>query len=165
MTDYVVFYWKWGLFNPTVCTLLSTLENPSFLDIYRVPLGPQGGRRARESSGRGRVRLLLEFSCPGNVLLSCSIELLHKWQFWWCSKSSIPALSLGHSPYKAGPQERNRIENTVRSLLFTRKSQPDFLTLHSCHSVRLVGFRMICREFSCFVVSVSGLTLVGCGFK
>lgn len=36
----------------------------------------------------GRGRLLFEFSCPENVSLSCSTELLHRWHFWWYSEST-----------------------------------------------------------------------------
>ena len=74
---------------------------------------------------------------------------------------SVPAPSLGDFPCRPGPQERNRTENTVRSLLLTQRCQPDVLTLHSCYLVRLVGFCRICRQVSSyFAVSVSVLTPV-----
>lgn len=46
--------------------------------MFKECPGRMGGRKARESSGRGRVRLLTEFSWPGNASLPCITVLLHK---------------------------------------------------------------------------------------
>ena len=54
MADYMVFYWKWGLFTPTVCALLSTLVNPGFLEVSGMPWdNGVGGKLGREVGKEG----------------------------------------------------------------------------------------------------------------
>lgn len=88
------------------------------------------------------------------------------WVSWLCFAEShlhvntCSSWGLVSVPAPTSHTRPHSIENSVRSLLFTG-SQPCFLTSYSCFLVKLVGFHMLCRDFSSsFVVPVSGLTLV-----